>query len=234
LEKIEIGDNGEITLKTTLTKGQVAKFNSLFRSLIIEDGVAYIPINQLHGVLLTNSKERAITIIENYKDIVKPFLTRDKNRFQKYEVSSVIAPQGLYNLLEVLASDNPKRANEYRASHVLLAYLIATHPQLAISSHGKAKKEERQKNSITGKLKRTHKICQLCEQDFLTNDEKHIHHIEGQSENPRLKSEIKNLIVIKGSIHIDYHEWARKEGLPISRATLKYYAKIKNYSLAAL
>ena len=120
----------------------------------------------LHGILLTNSKERATTIIENYKEIVRPFLTRD-SRFQKYKVSAVITPQGLYNLLEVLASDNPKRANEYRASHVVLAYLIATHPQLAISSHGKAKNEERQKNSITGKLKRTHKICQLCEKDFI-------------------------------------------------------------------
>jgi hypothetical protein len=86
----------------------------------------------------------------------------------------------------------------------------------------------------SGKLKRTHNTCQLCEQNFTDDDEKHAHHIKGESEDPSLANDEKNLIVIKGQIHADYHDWLNKQDLPITRATLKYYAKQKDFSLAAL
>ncbi len=117
---------------------------------------------------------------------------------------------------------------------LLVAYIIASHPQLALSSNIKAKHEEAQKNSVIGKLKRTYNVCQLCKQTFTNEDEKHAHDIEGQSEDPSLATDEQNLIVIKGWIHSDYHDWLNKQQLEITRATLKYYAKFKSFSLEAL
>lgn len=231
MKKIELGEGGTLVLETILTKGQVSKFNKLVENLIIEDGVAYVPMNELHGVLLTNSRQRAKTIVENHRDIVKNFLVRDKVRFQKYKISSAIKPVGLYQLLEKLADENPQRASEYRASLALLAYIIAKHPQLSFSASAKAKQKSSEANSIASKLKRKYNYCQLCNQIFTSEDEKHIHHIEGKSEDPSLVNEEDNLIVINGRIHDDYHNWLNAKGWPINRGTLKYYAKEKGYLL---
>lgn len=231
MKKIEINDQGEITLETTLTPGQVSKFNGLIQKMIIEDGAAYIPIDELHGVLLTNSRERAKTIVNNYQDTVKAYLVTEPIRFQKYGVIAAIRPMGLYNLLEALAHDNPKRATDYRASLALLAYIVAKHPQLALSSSIKAKYKEAVQNSVIAKLKRNHNICQLSQESFTHDDEKHVHHIEGESEEPSLAHDEKNLIVIKGSIHIDYHNWINIQKLPINKYTLMQYVVKNNYSL---
>lgn len=234
MQKIELGYGGKIVLETTLTQGQVSKFNNLIRRMIVKDGAAYIPIDELHGVLLTRSKETAKAIVNNHIDIVKAFLVRDPIRFQEYGVSAAIRPMGLYNLLETLAETNPKRASDYRASLALLAYIVAQHPQLTLSSNIQAKHKEALKNSIVARLKRTCKVCQLCEQPFMDEDEKHAHHIEGESEDPSLATDEENLIIIKGWIHNDYHDWLNKQRLPITRGTLKYYIQLKNYSSAAL
>lgn len=231
---IEVGESGEIVLETTLTQGQVAKFNALARKMIVEDGSAYIPIDELHGVLLTSSRERARNIVNNHKDVVKAYLVRDSVRFQKYNISAAIKPAGLYALLETLAEDNPQRATDYRASLALLSYVVAKNPQLAFSASVKAKHNEVEKNSLVSRLKRIHKVCQLSEQPFTKNDEKHVHHIEGKSEEPALVTTRTNLIVIKGDIHLDYHNWLGKKSLPITRSTLRAYARSRNLSLAAL
>lgn len=234
MKKIEISDKGQITLETTLTQGQISKFNGLIQKMIIEDGAAYIPIDELHGVLLTNSRERAKVIINNYRDTVKAYLVTDPIRFQKYGVIAAIRPVGLYNLLETLAEANPKRASDYRGSLALLAYIVAKHPQLALSSSIEAKYKEAVQNSVVAKLKRNHNVCQLSTETFTNDDEKHVHHIEGQSEDPSLANDEKNLIVIKGRIHIDYHNWINMQQLATNRYTLKQYAVKNNYSLAAL
>jgi hypothetical protein len=234
MEKIQLSDKGEIVLKTTLTKGQVSKFNKLIQRIIVEDGAAYIPIDELHGVLLTNSRKTAKTIVNKHIDIIKAYLVRDKVRFQKYQVSAAIRPVGLYSLLETLAETNPKKANDYRASLALLSYIIANHPQLALSSQIEAKYKEAEQNSIVGKLKRTHKICQLSEEDFTHEDEKHVHHIEGKSEDPSLATDENNLIVIKGYIHEEYHNWLSENRWSINRYTLRNYANLHNYSLKCI
>ncbi|MCT7993299.1 hypothetical protein [Laspinema olomoucense] len=234
MNKIQLGNKGEIVLQTTLTKGQVSKFNKLIQRIIIEDGGAYIPLDELHGIFLTNSRERAKTIINNNQDIVKAFLVRDAVRFQQYKVSAAIKPAGIYSLLEALAEANPKKANDYRASLALLSYIIAQHPQLTITSTIEAKHKESERNAVVGRLKRSTKICQLSEEYFTNDDEKHVHHIEGQSEDPRLATDEKNLIVIKGTIHESYHNWLIKFGFPITRGTLIKYAKLNNYSLKVI
>lgn len=235
MQKFEIiGSDGEIVLETTLTNGQISKFNSLASNIIVEGGAAYILIDKLHGVLLTNSRQRAIAIVNNHKDIVKAYLVRDPIRFEKYGVSATIKPMGLYALLETLAEDNPKRASDYRASLALLSYIIAKNPQLALSSSIKAKHQEALKNSVIGKLKRQNSICLLCEEPFTDEDEKHAHHIEGESEDPSLATDQDNLILVKGWIHVDYHNWLNQTGLPINRESLRNYAMMKNFSLTSL
>ncbi|MBR8834181.1 MAG: hypothetical protein DSM106950_09110 [Stigonema ocellatum SAG 48.90 = DSM 106950] len=234
MHEIKLEDGGKLVLETTLTQGQVSKFNNLNRRLIVVDGSAFIPLDELHGVFLTNSREKAKAIINNYQDVVKNFLVKDKIKFEKFGVSSAIQPVGIYNLLEVLAKDNPKKAGEYRASLALLAYIIAKHPQIKLNADIQAKQQEVKRSSAFASLKRAHKFCQLCELPFMNNDEKHVHHIEGKSEDPSKAIDIDNLIVIQGYIHHDYHDFLSKQKLPISRATLKYYAKLKNYSLKAI
>lgn len=235
MQKIELGDNGEIVLETTLSERQVAKFNGLVRRLIVEDGAAYVPIDELHGVLLTFSRTNGKRLVTEHADIVKAHLVRDTARFrEKYGVDAAIEPIGLLNLLDTLAKTNPRRATDYRASQALLAYIVAQHPKLALSSNIKAKRKASKENSIVRKLKDKHNHCQLCKQIFTGDDEKHVHHIEGKSEAPSKAGNIDNLIVIKGWIHNDYHDWLSKQKWPISRSTLKSYAVQKQYSLEAI
>jgi hypothetical protein len=234
MAEIKLGKDGEITLKTALTEGQIAKFRGLIEKIIIENGVPYIPINELHGVFLTTSRERARTIVNNHANIVKPYLIRDRIRFQKYGVDSVIKPIGLYFLLEKLAEEKPRRALDYRASLTLLSSIVANHPDLALSTRIQAKRQQVQRQSVIAKLKKRHKNCQLCQQPFLNNEEKHAHHIQGESEDPALANDEKNLIIIKGKIHKKYHEWVNNYGYPINRETLRWYAIQNNFSLDAL
>ena len=70
MKGIDLSENNEVVLKTLLSKGQVAKFNSLVRSIIIFGNSAYIPVDQLHGVLLTRSKANALEILNLHKDLM--------------------------------------------------------------------------------------------------------------------------------------------------------------------
>jgi hypothetical protein len=80
------------------------------QKIIVEGNSAYIPIGELHGVLLTTSREKAKAIVNSYEDLVKPYLVMDKVLFQKYGIQSAIHPVGVYNLLKQLAMDRPSRA----------------------------------------------------------------------------------------------------------------------------
>jgi hypothetical protein len=219
--------DGVVTMQTTLSKGQVAKFSGLARKIIIEGNSAYIPITELHGVLLTNSKVKAAIIVENYQDLVKPYLVTDKVLFQKYGIQSAIRPVGMYNLLEQLALDRPSRATEYRASLTLLSCIVAQYPQLVLNAAIAAKALEARTRTLIDNLKKQHVICQLSGQEFMLDDEKHAHHIEGVSESPGLVAEESNIIIIKRWLHDDYHEWAAKNEYPLNRISLRYYAKYK-------
>jgi hypothetical protein len=223
--------DGTITLNTTLTKGQVNKFNGLAKKIIVEGNSAYIPIKELHGVLLTSSREKAAAIVNSHMDLVKSYLATDKVLFQKYGIQSAIRPVGVYNLLEKLAIDNPRRATEYRASLTLLACIVAQYPQLVINAAIAAKALCAKTKAQIDKLKSLHNICQLSGQPFTIDEEKHAHHIEGVSELPGLMAVESNILIIKRWLHDDYHEWAGKQKYPINRISLRYYAKFKGYPI---
>jgi hypothetical protein len=225
--------DGKVTLHTTLSQGQVNKFNGLAKKIIVEGNSAYIPIKELHGVLLTNSRDKAAAIVDSnqYRDLVKPYLITDKILFQKYGIQSAIRPVGVYNLLEQLAIDRPGRATEYRASLALLTCIVAQYPQLVLNAAIAAKALDAKTKALITRLKTLHNICQLSGQEFAFKEEKHAHHIEGVSESPGLMATEDNIIIIKRWLHDDYHEWASKGEYPLNRISLRYYAKHKGYSV---
>ncbi len=222
--------------KTNFTPRQLNKFNTLSKKIVVINGAAYLPINELHGVLLTNSKRTALKIINNHDDIIKNFLVRDKTKFPipDFLFSSAIKPMGICLLLDVLADENPRRATEYRESSYVLQYIIASHPELKIQSQELAAKLNSELRALIKKLKNTHNVCQLSGREFKPGDEKHVHHIESKACHPRLIAEPSNLIVIDREAHDVYHAWLFKNGGDIDRATLLEYAKFKNYDTSCL
>lgn len=231
MQRIVLSDNNEIILRTTLSKGQVAKFNSLLNELVLNNGAAYLSVKHLHGALLTRSKDTAKSIVQAYRDILRIFLvTADELEIQSEH--DFIRPIGVQILLDQLATDRPQRASDYRASAALLTYIVAAHPQLAVDSSIEAKNLASFKDGLIKRLKSRHKTCQLTGQVFGKDHEKHVHHIVAESINPGLAADENNLIVITGEVHDDYHAWVNTiPGAEISRATLRNFARQKGYSL---
>lgn len=228
MAKVKLNENNEVLLKTTLTKYQVSKFNALNENLVVKSGAAYVPLGELHGVLLTNSKKNARDIVNAHRSFVKNYLvpSLDTAIDQPY-----IRPIGLQILLDQLALENPKRATDYRASAALLTYIVAAHPQLAIAGLIEAKSTQSAKEQLFKKLKKKYKKCQLSGDIFEQGVEKHVHHIVAESINPGLAADENNLVVISGEVHDGYHDWVCEHNLEINRASLKNYARKYGYAL---
>jgi hypothetical protein len=226
----DLGGKGKITVQTCLTDGQLSKFKTLFKHIIINGNSACLPLDELHGVFLTNSKKTARNIVHNYNHVVGNFLIYDPVKLKIYESNSGIRPIGLYLLLEQLALDNPKRAIEYRASLSLVAYIVAVNEQLALISKFASQEMNAELSKLINKLKQFHSVCQLSGELFIGSEEKHAHHVMAVSEAPCLMTSEKNLLIIKKHIHDDYHHWASKKKLSIDRLSLIEYAKNKGYS----
>ncbi|MBE9160654.1 hypothetical protein IQ265_28095 [Nodosilinea sp. LEGE 06152] len=231
MQRIVLSNNNEIVLKTTLSKGQVAKFNSLLNELVLKNGAAYLSIRHLHGALLTRSKDTAKSIVQAYRDILRIYLVTADELGVRSE-HDFIRPIGVQLLLDHLATDRPQRASDYRASAALLTYIVAAHPQLAVDSSIEAKKLASFKDGLIKRLKSRHKVCQLTGKPFGKDHEKHVHHIVAEAINPALAADEDNLIVITGVVHDEYHAWINTiPGAEISRATLRNFARLKGYSL---
>jgi len=228
MRNIQLNENHEISLKVGLTQGQIAKFNSLARNLIIRNGVAYVPLDELHGVLLTTSRQRAKDIVNAYRSLIRQFL------IDTDDIAASIVPVGLLLLLDQLTVDNPRKAIDYRASAALLACIVASNTQLAFEAQILTKEKNRDKEAIFAKLKKKYKQCQLSGVVFGSGVEKHVHHIMPEALYPALAADESNLIVISGKVHRDYHDWTHTNGLEICKATLKNFARRNNYDWECL
>ena len=220
---------GKISIQTSLTNAQLAKFNGLTDKMIVIDGAAYFPLEELHGVLFTNSRKNALALVNNHDDLIKNFLVRDKVKFADFFVCTAIRPMGIYQLLEALAHDKPSKANLYRESIFLLSYLVSKHPQLSVHSMVASQELNAHLQKVIKALKKQHDRCQLSDRPFLPDEEKHVHHIEAQALYPSLIAKASNLLVINGYIHDNYHHWLSKTGYPTSRKSLIKYAEINGY-----
>ncbi len=228
MKPLRLQDDNSLSLHTTLTQYQISKFNALYDKLIITPaGQPLVPIDELHGVLLTNSRKSARAILSNYIELIKNYIVHtDEYRG--------INPIGLYAVLQKLSMANPRRAKAYYDSAAVLAYIIARHPQILMHSNVAAVHQSVKQTALVRRLKKRYAICQLSGLPFYDGEEKHVHHIEGQSENPSLAAEESNLVVLKGHIHMDYHSWLGKQGLDICSGTLKYYAMKNGYESTAI
>lgn len=230
MESIFLNEDNQVLLKTTLSKRQVSKFNSLIKNIVIKNGSAYIILSHLHGVLLTRSKQRAEEIVKAYKNLLKVYLV-SSDEINPDAKQDFIRPIGLIVLLDQLVTDNPRRANDYRASSALLSYIIAAHPQLALESAIQENKVASYKSAVLKKLKSRHQVCQLSGLSFSQDNSKHVHHIIAESVRPDLACDESNLIVLAESVHLEYHNWLKTFNGEVCRQTLKNFARRKKYSL---
>jgi hypothetical protein len=219
-------ENGKLILPTRLTKGQVSKFNILPDNIIVDGNSVYLSMDKLHGVLLTNSSQSAKNIINNYYGIVRFHVVRDLTNGKILG----IRPIGLYLLLEQLATDNPQRAVEYRASLSLVSYLISANQKVDYASESAAKEVNTEAAKVVSKLKRIHPVCQLSRVAFTGTEEKHAHHIVAASVAPDSIASAANILIIKKPIHQDYHNWVSQNGRSVDRNSLIEYARTKGYS----
>jgi hypothetical protein len=226
----DLGSKGKVTVQTCLTDGQLSKFKTLFKHIIVHGNNACLPLDELHGVLLTNSKKTARNIVHNYSHVVANFLIYDPVKLSAYQSNSGIRPIGLYLLLDQLAIDNPKRAIEYRASLSLVAYIVAVNEQLSLIAKFASQEMNAELSNLINRLKQFHSVCQLSGEVFIGSEEKHAHHVVAVSEAPNLMTSEKNLLIIKKHVHDDYHHWVSKKKWSIDRLSLIEYAKDKGYS----
>jgi hypothetical protein len=230
MDRIVLTENNEVLLKTTLTKGQVAKFNALVKAIAIKNGSAYLPIDQLHGVLLTRSKNRAREIVQKHRDPLRIYLVSAEDLETK-SGQDYIRPIGIQILLDHLAIKRPQRAPEYRASAALLSFILAAYPPLVVEDRRRAQDLVSLKQAVINRLKRKHRHCQLSGQAFDEGHEQHVHHIVSESISPALAAAEDNLIVITGSVHDEYHAWIKEISGEVCRQTLRNFARRKGYSL---
>jgi hypothetical protein len=221
-------------IRSTFTQNQLNKFTALSKRITVINGAAYLPINELHGVLLTNSKKNALKIINNHDDVIKNYLVRDKLKFPGCLFSTAIKPIGVCLLLDELASSNPRKADEYRESSFILSYIIACNPELKIQSQELANKLDSDLKALVYRLKRAAKVCQISKREFRSGEEKHVHHIESKACFPQLMGAGSNLLIISKETHDGYHAWLFKNGGDIDRISLTKYAEENGYSLPSI
>lgn len=207
-----------ITIETDLSRGQINKFKCLFKSMRIRNGRAYLPILEMHGVLLTNSRQSAANIVKAHDQIVKP-----------HQEGEYLRPSGVYVLLEALCDENPAKALGYRAALAYITAELANNPELARSTQIAAAGIKRSTVNIINDIKRKATHCALSGAKFDSNVECDIHHIEGKSEQPDLVNEPSNLIPLTAKVHGQYHEWVSANNKAITRQTLKEFAKRNGY-----
>jgi hypothetical protein len=227
---IQLGQDSTLVFETVLSQTQVSKFNRLVQRLIVIGATPYLRLDELHGVLLTRSRQDATDLVLHHRDLIKNYLVTDKVLLRPAGVQSAIRPMGVYLLLEHLAEVNPKKAIQYRASLSLLSLILSNNSQLLLAAMNASAELDSKIKAVMKKLKQAHPVCQLTGEVFNTTNEKHVHHIESAALNPKLVAEESNLVVIHGWAHDLYHDWAAKRNLPICRQSLGLFAVEKGYS----
>lgn len=208
-----------ITIQTDLSRAQINKFKCLFASMVISNGRAYLPINEMHGVLLTNSRQSAVNLVKAHSQVVKA-----------YQEGEYLRPAGIYVLLDALCDENPAKALGYRAALAYITAELANNPELARSNQIAAADKHRSTVNTINDIKRKATHCVLSGAKFDCNVECHIHHIEGKSEQPDLVDEPNNLLPLTAEVHNQYHNWVVVNDKAITRQTLKEFAKRYGYS----
>lgn len=212
-----------VEIETDLTKAQLSKFKTLFTSMKIIGGKAYFLTKDMHGVLLTNSKQKAFNIVQaNLKHVQIYLINLDDEQYIKHI--------GIDVLLDRLSETNPKKTTQYLAARAYVSAFLANNSEVFKDATLRGKELDQQKIQVMQDVKKYATHCALTKKIFKKGDECHIHHIEGVSEKPELANDSSNLLPLCKKVHEDYHAWVIREGQAITRASLKHFALLNNYN----
>jgi hypothetical protein len=211
-----------LEIKADLKAGQISKFRHLLKGMKLINGKAYFPTDQMHGVLLTNSRQGALNIVKSHLAKVQPYIINIEN-------DQYIKHIGIDVLLEALGEENPKKKILYLSARAYISAKLADDPNVFKDALLRGQQQDRKKIQVVQLTKRNAERCALSGVVFGDGVECHIHHIEGISETPDLATDPKNLIALSGEIHKEYHSWVIQKGESVNRATLKQFAKEHQY-----
>ncbi|MBN8564121.1 MAG: hypothetical protein J0L70_26655 [Leptolyngbya sp. UWPOB_LEPTO1] len=211
-----------IQIETDLSPGQLNKFKSLFAKMQLRDGKAYFPTSEMHGVLLTHSKQNALNIIKAHLRFVQPYIWQEND-------DQYLKHIGIDILLEQLGEESPKKKTQYLAARAYISAWLANNPEVFKDAQLTGQELDRKKISAMQSVRNKATHCALSGKPFGQGVECHVHHIEGVSEQPDLATDPKNLIAICEDIHKAYHSWVNSQGGSVTRATLKQFAALHGY-----
>lgn len=137
---------------------------------------------------------------------------------------------GVDVLLDKLGEGNPGKKTLYLAASAYIAAQLANDPAIYKDAQLRADEQDKKKTQVMQLIKKQAKYCALSRVEFSKGIECCVHHIEGLSEQPELATDVKNLIPLTRAVHEKYHSWVIAEKLAVTRATLKQFALIHNYS----
>ena len=211
-----------VEIETDLSLRQLSKFKILFKEKKLINGKVYFPTSQMHGVLLTQSKQSALNIIQRHLRFVQPYIENiNDDQYLKHIGADV--------LLDRLGEENPKKKTQYWAARAYISAYLANSPEIFKDAELAGQKLDKEKIKAVQVIKKGAKRCALSEKDFEKGVECHIHHVEGVSERPDLASDPKNLIALCEDVHREYHAWVNSRKESVTRATLKQFARAHNY-----
>jgi hypothetical protein len=87
------------------------------------NGKAYFPTSEMHGVLLTQSKQNAINIIQSHLKFIQPYVLN-------IDDSLYIKHVGIDVLLDILGQENPKKKIQYLAARAYISAFLANNPDV--------------------------------------------------------------------------------------------------------
>lgn len=214
-----------IHIEANLSPHQFSKFKSLFAQMQLLKGKVYFPPSEMHGVLLTNSRQGAMNIVKAHLRHVQPYI---ENIDDKQYIKHI----GVDVLLEALGEENPRKKTLYLAARAYIAGKLANDPEIYKDAQLQANEQDKKKAQAMHSVKKQATQCALSGAKFGKGTDCCAHHIEGASEQPELVTDIKNLIALTRVVHEEYHSWVIAEKQSVTRATLKRFAKVHNYSTA--
>ncbi len=211
-----------LQLDTDLTNGQVRKFSSFFKSMIIVDHRSYFSTSEMHGVLLTRSKAEATNKLENQLSYITNYL---KNINDDRYIKLI----GVDILLDRLCEVDPRKQHQYLASKAVINTWAANNAEIFKDGQLRAIEKEHEQVRVMQWVKRNATHCLLSGKSA-QEVQLDIHHIFGAAEKPELATEVHNLIPLSKDIHKAYHSWVLMQGGAVNRASLKRFALIHRYS----
>ncbi|MTJ09336.1 hypothetical protein [Anabaena sp. UHCC 0204] len=211
-----------IEIETDLSRTQLSKFKKLFTLMKLINGKTYFPTSEMHGVLLTQSKQNAINIIQSHLKFIQQYVLN-------IDDSLYIKHIGIDVLLDTLGEENPKKKIQYLAARAYISAFLANNSDVFKDSMLRGIELDKEQIQAMQYVKKNSKHCTLTLKRFQKGIKCHIHHIEGVSERPDLATDVKNLLPLCEDVHTEYHQWVISNQKSVTRATLKHFAKEKKY-----